>query len=236
MTVPNLIEQRPYNSTWAGCGCARVRKPWITSALFEGSYDLPIERYLPRCYRISRPWSYKINRGTSVTPDFKEGQAYYAAYRAAVADHLSIATTPVLRRALEHAFERLPDLKSVGLRHCKAYRVPVRNGEIIWARPDVKCKGWKALAEAAGHDPAEAWYDALPMSPGTPRVRAHVVSTLLMALVTARKKIDILTSWTPVTTSAVVSYSVILDSPTRNGDSILYSLAGVRDLPPSLHP
>jgi hypothetical protein len=80
---------------------ACVREVWITPALFEGEYDLSIE-------------DYSRGPGSNVA---HIRDARYAAYQAAVADHLNIAMTPVLQRAFDDAFERFPNLKSVGLRH-----------------------------------------------------------------------------------------------------------------------
>jgi hypothetical protein len=140
-----------------------VREVWITPALFEGEYDLSIE-------------DYSRGPGSNVA---HIRDARYAAYQAAVADHLNIAMTPVLQRALDDAFERFPNLKSVGLRH--HFTDYLLRGE---HRP-LKCRGWKALQEAAGRDPALPWFPIRALEPGNPPVRARVWSALLMALATA---------------------------------------------------
>ncbi|KAK4098903.1 hypothetical protein N658DRAFT_509159 [Parathielavia hyrcaniae] len=168
-----------------------VREVRITPALFEGSYDLSIDQYHLRMHWSLYYRCHSTRRATSsASSDSEEGQTRYAAYRAAVADHLGIATTPVLRRVLEHAFERFPNLQSVGLKHCNPWGATIGVGQINWTRPDIKCRGWRALAEASGCDPADAWDDRQPFPPGTPSVRSHVFS--LMAMVAVRRKIDIL--------------------------------------------
>jgi hypothetical protein len=152
---------------------ARVRELWLTPALFEGKYDLSIERYFG-----NRPIL------LSSSPNFADRRkvlhAQHAAYRAAVTDHLNIAMTPVLQRALHDAFERFPNLKSVGWKH-QRYSCP--DDHVL------QCRRWKALREATGRDPAMPWLTSQLLKPNNPPVRARVLSAMLMALATAGKKI-----------------------------------------------
>ncbi|KAK4125649.1 hypothetical protein N657DRAFT_678732 [Parathielavia appendiculata] len=145
----------------------RVRELWITPALFGGDYNEPKHIFPAR-----------------------DPQAAYrrhvqdVVYKAAVEDHLSIILSVDLRRALEDAFQRLPNLKSVGLRH-RLHHTDYR------LRLDLikEGMGYNALCAATGREPALPWlagrtFQGFVSAPG------RVFSNMLMALVTSHKKID----------------------------------------------
>ncbi|KAJ9130821.1 hypothetical protein NKR23_g12019 [Pleurostoma richardsiae] len=174
----------------------RIRELWITPALFENNYDMDLVRfelqrpsYNPQP-RMARASSTGRARGIMVQRQAEDSSGYvakarHAAYRAAVVDHLAIATSDILRNALERSIARFPNLKTVGLRH---HGADVQ--DLMQKKRSLKCQGWKQLYKATGCDVAVPWH--MRIGPGSNvNVRALTFAALLKALGSCGSSIEI---------------------------------------------